>query len=95
MSSLRIETDEKSRLLEDGFSGKIARKIGKSGKGIGLGTTAKILELNSAELIIESNLIPAKSISLNGINYDQNTFTIRLKNYAKQALGSMANEVVN
>ncbi len=95
MSSLRIETDEKSRLLEDGFSGKIARKIGKSGKGIGLGTTAKILELNSAELIIESNLIPAKSISLNGINYDENTFTIRLKNYAKQALGSMANEVVN
>jgi signal transduction histidine kinase len=95
MSSLRIEPEEKLRLLEDGFSGKIAKKLGKSGKGIGLGTTAKILELNHAELIIETNVIPAKSVNLNGINYDENIFIIRLKNYAQQAFGSMAGDVVN
>jgi K+-sensing histidine kinase KdpD len=89
MSSFRIESEERSRLLEDGFSGKIAKKLGKSGKGIGLGTTAKILELNNAELIIEPNVNPAKSIRLNGINFDENIFTIRLKNYAQQQLSGI------
>lgn len=86
MSSFRIEEDEKNRLLEDGFSGKIAKKLGMAGKGIGMGTTAKILDLNNAELIIESNVNPSKSINLNRINFDENYFTIRLKNYAEQQL---------
>lgn len=86
MSSLKIEEDEKHQLLEEGFSGGLARKLGKAGKGIGLGTTAKILALNEAELIIESNVTAKNSVKLKGINYEDNIFKIKFKNYAQQSV---------
>ena len=84
MSSLKITNDEKRNLFQEGFSGLIAIKLGKSGKGLGLGTTAKILELNNAELIIENNINPNKSIKEKGIEYEENIFIIKFKNYAQQ-----------
>ncbi len=62
MISLRIESDEKDRLLEEGFSGRIAKLLKRNGDGIGLGRVSKILELNNAELIITGNIKPNKSV---------------------------------
>jgi signal transduction histidine kinase len=84
MSSLKITNEEKRNLFQEGFSGSIAIKLGKSGKGLGLGTTAKILELNNAELIIENNINPNKSFKEKGIEYEENAFIIKFKNYAQQ-----------
>lgn len=86
MSSLKIPNVEKRNLFQEGFSGSIAIKLGKSGKGLGLGTTAKILELNNAELIIENNINPNKSVKEKGIEYEENLFIIKFKNYTKQHL---------
>jgi hypothetical protein len=86
MISLRIEEDEKNKLLEDGFSGRVAKKLSKSGDGIGLGRVGKILQLNDAELIIRNNVNPNKSINSKGVWYDNNIFEIRLKNYNNQQL---------
>lgn len=84
MSSLKISNEEKRNLFQEGFSGLIAIKLGKSGKGLGLGTTAKILELNNAELVIENNIAPNKSVKEKGIEYEENSFIIKFKNYTQQ-----------
>lgn len=89
MSSLKISNEEKRNLFQEGFSGSVANKLGKAGKGLGLGTTAKILELNNAELIIENNIAPQKSIKEKGIEYEENAFVIKFKNYAQQAFGKI------
>lgn len=84
MISIRIEPTEKHKLLDDGFSGKVAKHLKKSGDGIGLGRVSKILALNDAELIIQDNVKPNKSKKVGGVWYDNNLFEIRLKNYAQQ-----------
>ncbi len=83
MVSLRIEDSEKNKIFEEGYSGKYAKKIQKNGKGLGLGTTSKILALNDAELIIDNNAKPNLSINNNGIWYDFNIFKIKFNNYAQ------------
>jgi len=89
MSSLRISNEEKRNIFQEGVSGLMAIKLGKSGKGLGLGTTAKILELNNAELIIENNVDPQKAYKEKGIEYEENVFTIRFKNYTLQQYGKI------
>lgn len=86
MISLRIEPEERDMLLNEGFSGKVAKQLKKSGDGIGLGRVSKILELNDAELVIQGNVKPEKSRKVKGIWYDNNLFEIRLKNYVHQKL---------
>jgi hypothetical protein len=44
------------------------------------------LELNNAELIIENNINPNKSVKEKGIEYEENLFIIKFKNYTKQHL---------
>lgn len=98
MSSLKITNEEKRNFFQEGFSGFIAIKLGKSGKGLGLGTTAKILELNNAELIIENNITPSKAVKEKGIEYEDNAFVIKFKNYTQQSFGRIGgpiNNVVN
>jgi signal transduction histidine kinase len=84
MISIRIEENEKHKLLEEGFSGINAKKLNKDGKGLGLGITAKILALNNAELIISGNTIPSKSTYFSGVHYDNNLFKIKFKDYVQQ-----------
>lgn len=86
MVSLRIEDSEKSKIFEEGYSGKFAKKAQKNGKGLGLGTTSKVLALNDAELIIENNAKPSLSINNNGIWYDFNIFKIKFNNYAQHSV---------
>jgi signal transduction histidine kinase len=86
MVSLRIEDDEKNKIFEEGYSGKYAKKTQKAGKGLGLGTTSKMLELNDAQLIIDNNVKPSLSINSKGVWYDYNVFTIKFKNYAQHSV---------
>ncbi|UGS23791.1 hypothetical protein [Flavobacterium channae] len=89
MSSLKISNEEKRNIFQEGVSGLMAIKLGKSGKGLGLGTTAKILELNNAELIIDNNVDPQKAYKEKGIEYEENVFTIKFKNYTLQQYGKI------
>lgn len=89
MSSLKISNEEKKNIFQEGVSGHVAIKLGKSGKGLGLGTTAKILELNNAELIIENNFEPQKAYKEKGIEYEENAFIIKFKNYTHQQFGKI------
>lgn len=77
MISIRIEDNEKFKLLEEGFSGEMARKLNKAGDGIGLARVSQILELNNAELLIRPRVTPSLSSKHLGIWYDQNQFEIR------------------
>lgn len=86
MISLRIEEDEKDKLMEEGFSGRSATLLNLAGDGIGLGRVSKILALNDAELIISNNIKPTKSRKTGGYWYDNNLFEIRLKNYNQQSV---------
>lgn len=86
MSSLKITDEEKKTIFQEGVSGLAAINLGKAGKGLGLGTTAKILELNNAELIIENNITPSKAIKEKGIEYEDNAFVIKFRDYVKQEL---------
>jgi len=90
MSSLKISSEEKIMLFHEGFSGSVAIKMGKAGKGLGLGTIAKILELNNAELVIENNFAIQKAVREKGIDYEENAFTIRFKNFAQQEFGKIS-----
>lgn len=86
MVSLRIEDSEKTKIFEEGYSGKYAKKTQKAGKGLGLGTTSKVLELNDAQLIIDNNIKPRLSINSKGVWYDYNVFTIKFNNYAQHSV---------
>lgn len=79
MISLRIEDNERSRVLEDGFSGENAKKTGRAGDGIGLGRVSKILNLNDAQLIISRNTDNFQSPRVNGLDYDNNIFEVKLR----------------
>ncbi len=84
MLSLRIEKDELPRLCELKFSGDIAKRLGLAGDGIGLARTARILKLNNAELLIETNTGEKESVAIKGIPYDYNRFTIVFRDNTKK-----------
>ncbi|QHS59913.1 sensor histidine kinase [Chitinophaga agri] len=75
MLSLKIEEDEKLKILEENYSGSQAKKEGKSGNGIGLHLVNKILEMNRAQLIVLNN-VDKSSKFLGGVPYEWNIFRI-------------------
>ncbi|WP_101208576.1 HAMP domain-containing sensor histidine kinase [Pseudomonas sp. 43NM1] len=76
MNSLQIQDSELGRIFEEGFSGGLSEKTGKSGSGIGLSIAKDILVLNAASIEVE---VKHDSLSeLFGIPYQLNIFTIKL-----------------
>lgn len=76
MTSLRISEDEKRSIFNEGFSGEIARKTGKSGSGIGMTRAKNILEINGGSLSAD---IDASTLhEFFGVPYQQNAFKIEL-----------------
>lgn len=82
MISLRVEEEDKVRLLEK-YSGRIAKKLGIAGDGIGLGRVAKILSLDNAKLFLDYQVEKHLSTKIKGIWYDNNHFGITFKNHRK------------
>lgn len=75
MKSLYIEKDERERLTEEGYSGKWAKKLGKSGKGIGMSYIKKLTEMNGGTFSVECG--DEKSYE-GEIPYAWNTFILKL-----------------
>lgn len=76
MLSLKIENDEKVKILEENYSGTQAKKAGKSGNGIGLHLVNRILQMNGAKLIVLNNVEPKFARFVSGIPYEMNIFRI-------------------
>jgi hypothetical protein len=77
MTSLAISEEERLNIFEEGYSGVIAKKIGKSGSGIGMTRAKAILGINGASISLE--ICPQTFHEYNGIPYQNNIFKISLK----------------
>lgn len=76
MISMEIIPNELNDVLREGYSGIYAKQSGKNGDGLGLFIVNRILNLNSAKLIVHINQFPLYSKKIEGINYVRNTFEI-------------------
>lgn len=76
MISLEIKKGEVDRIFEEGISGEMACRIGKSGNGIGMNRVKKILELNSGSISVHPHFDTSEVFM--GVNYQRNIFTICL-----------------
>lgn len=74
MTSLKIAEYEIQTIFEEGFSGELAKKTGKSGNGIGTFIMKKMVDLNEGTLNI--NIHPETVESIMGIEYQANDFEI-------------------
>lgn len=83
MRSLKILKDEVPKLFDEGFSGSLAEKTGKSGSGIGTSLIRKVLELNNGT--VEVKIYPETIETLMGIEYQDNIFEIVLPRKAESA----------
>ena len=76
MISLEIKEGETDRIFEEGVSGELACRIGKSGNGIGMNRAKKILELNSGTVSVRPLCNTVEAFM--GVNYQRNIFIISL-----------------
>ncbi len=76
MQSYKLSSDDKDRIFEEGFSGSVAVKAGKSGHGIGMYRAKELLKLNKGNLIFDPGKVTEKIID--NIEYAYNTITIEL-----------------
>jgi signal transduction histidine kinase len=76
MISLEIKKGEADRIFDEGVSGELAFRVGKSGDGIGMSRAKKILELNSGSVSVNPHCDTVEAFM--GVNYQRNIFSIRL-----------------
>ncbi|WP_066219819.1 ATP-binding protein [Formosa haliotis] len=78
MISLYIPESERKKIFQEGFSGTSAKKLGKSGDGIGMWRIKQMVELNKGEIEINfGNTIE----NYRGIDFSKNIFNFKLKKY--------------
>ena len=75
MLSLKIHSDEKEKIFNEGYSGVMATKKDKQGMGIGMARAKKILELNSASIKVDCQT----DYKVSSCDYQNNIFIITLK----------------
>lgn len=76
MISLEIKKNEADRIFEEGISGELASRVGKSGDGIGMSRAKKILALNAGSVSVNPHCDTVEIVM--GVNYQRNIFTICL-----------------
>ena len=76
MISIQIQQDEIDTIFNEGFSGDIAKKTGKSGDGIGMSMAKQLIELNQGSLSVEPCLDSVENVM--GITYQKNVFSMLL-----------------
>ncbi|MFS1489706.1 sensor histidine kinase [Vibrio splendidus] len=77
MDSILIEDDELDHIFQEGYSGKSAHLLFKSGQGIGMARVREMLDLNQGKInIVKTG--PIKAISILGleISYQRNIFNL-------------------
>ncbi len=82
MLSVKIEDDEIDKIMQDGYCGKNAKKMGASGKGIGMLNVKQTLELNGGGIKVVNN-VDKDTILASNIPYEKNRFIITLPIYQK------------
>lgn len=82
MTSVKIEEEEKEKLLVYGYRSDNAKKLDIDGKGIGMHRIVKTLKLNNAILQVNPNYNKYER-ELNGIIFQSNEFGIIFKNQKK------------
>ncbi|MDR1695704.1 MAG: hypothetical protein LBR69_03630 [Endomicrobium sp.] len=75
MTSIFVAPDERKSIFEEGVSGSIAKKIKKSGDGIGMWRIGQMVKLNNGEFFASFG---DKTENINGCDYAENTFTLVL-----------------
>lgn len=76
MPSLLISPEEKDKIFDEGFSGSLAKKLNKSGDGIGMWRIRQMIELNLGEF----TLICGEEIeNYRGIEFAENKFIVKLR----------------
>lgn len=83
MTSLKITDEDMKYLYEENYSGEYAKKLGKSGDGIGMSVVKKLLELNQGKIDVLRGIDPSQSVNKMGILFERNKFVITL-NKSKQ-----------
>jgi len=76
MQSYKLSSDDTDRIFEEGFSGSVAVRAGKSGHGIGMYRAKKLLILNKGNLIFDPGKVTERIID--NVEYAYNTITIKL-----------------
>jgi light-regulated signal transduction histidine kinase (bacteriophytochrome) len=80
MTSLKIMPENINKIMHEGISGELAKKLGLAGDGLGLSISNRLIKMNQGELIIKSNVSDQKKMEQMAIPYEQNQFIIKLKN---------------
>ena len=78
MTSLYIPLNEREEIFLEGVSGVTAKKLGKSGDGIGMWRIKQMVELNKGEIEI---ICGDEIENFRGIDFAKNIFKIKLKKY--------------
>lgn len=78
MISLKIDDDEVTRIFQEQYSGRYAKKLGLEGQGIGMYIVGKFIKLNNGRIEIQRNCVPRNARSINDISYEQNRFRLFL-----------------
>ncbi|EGR3413430.1 sensor histidine kinase [Vibrio parahaemolyticus] len=78
MDSILIEDNEIEHIYQEGYSGKSAHLLFKSGQGIGMARVREMLDLNQGKINIVKNG-PIESVDTLGleINYQRNIFNLQ------------------
>ncbi|THD66272.1 HAMP domain-containing histidine kinase [Robertkochia marina] len=76
MTSLYVPIEERESILNEGFSSRLAKKLGKSGDGIGLWRINQMIQLNHGEFNIHFG---DEIENIRGIDYGINSFEIVLR----------------
>lgn len=76
MKSIQVKSHEVHAIFEEGYSGEIPRKIGKSGEGIGMSRVRRIVLLNKGDVSFSPDFNSYEDVR--GIPYQQNTIKLFL-----------------
>ena len=78
MVSLHIPVNEREKIFKEGVSGVSAKKLGKSGDGIGMWRIKQMIELNKGSIEVNCG---EEIENFRGVDFSKNTFKFRLKKY--------------
>lgn len=76
MTSAYVDNEEKFEIMKEGVSGKMAKKMGSNGDGIGMWRINQMMEVNNGKFEIDFG--PIKTTKL-GFDFADNTFRLKFK----------------
>lgn len=78
MLSFFVFPDEKERIWDVGYSGKLAKQTQKDGNGLGMHAMKKLIELNMGKFIFKPDVRLENAIGFEGVMYANNEIAIEI-----------------